>query len=174
MAITYEAIQTVTLTGNQSSIDFTSIPQTYTDLLLVLSLRGSGFNATDINMRFNSDTGNNYGYRLFWKDGNTTSVTASNVATANSMFTGLATGSNTTATAWGSQAIYIPNYRLSRSKVVSIESVTEANTSDTWNIVNGGIWTGTAAISSISVFPPTGGQNYIASSTATLYGITSA
>lgn len=174
MALTYDALSTVTCTGNTSSIDFTNIPQTYTDLLLLLSLRGNGYNATDVNMRFNSDTGSNYGYRLFWKDGNSTSVTGSTVASAVSMFTGFGTGSNTTASAWASNSIYIPNYTLSRSKVASIESVTEANTSDTWNIGNAGIWTGTAAITSISLFPPTGGQYYIASSTVTLYGIKSA
>jgi hypothetical protein len=40
MALTYTAIKTVTVgSGGAANIDFTSIPQTYTDLVLKVSAR---------------------------------------------------------------------------------------------------------------------------------------
>ena len=60
MAVTYEHISTITATTNTgTSFDFTSIPSTYTDLIIVG--RGNSSNGNkDLTMRFNNDSGSNY------------------------------------------------------------------------------------------------------------------
>ena len=54
----YEVISTQTLGSATASVTFSSIPQTYTDLVLIISTQTS--NNVDVFMRFNSDTANNY------------------------------------------------------------------------------------------------------------------
>ena len=77
MAKTYEPIATSTLGSAASSITFSSIPQTYTDLRLVWNITGlSG--ANDPGIQFNGYTGTGYG-TLFTR-GNGTAVTSSKLA----------------------------------------------------------------------------------------------
>jgi hypothetical protein len=61
VANSYESIQTFTLTNNSTStVEFSSIPATYTHL----QIRGigAGITNTNVRMRFNGDTGNNYSF----------------------------------------------------------------------------------------------------------------
>ena len=57
-----EVISHVSLSSDATNIDFTSIPSTYTDLLLVMSLKhkDTGSGQREVAMQFNGDTGNNY------------------------------------------------------------------------------------------------------------------
>lgn len=57
---TYEPLATTTLTSAQSSITFSSISGSYTDLRVVLS--GKSSSNLWWGLRFNSDTGSNYAY----------------------------------------------------------------------------------------------------------------
>jgi hypothetical protein len=59
MPITYEPIATQTLGSTAGSVTFSSIPSTYTDLIVVTSPTATN-NNYDIGIRFNSDTGSNY------------------------------------------------------------------------------------------------------------------
>jgi len=59
MAVTYEAIATYTVSSSVATITLSSIPQTYTDLVLVAALTASDNPATVI-IRFNNDSANNY------------------------------------------------------------------------------------------------------------------
>jgi len=60
MASTYEKIATTTLSSLQTEITLSSIPATYTDIVLIFEgVRGSGPDL-DLCLRFNTDTGNNY------------------------------------------------------------------------------------------------------------------
>jgi hypothetical protein len=60
MASTYEKIATTTLSSLQTEITLSSIPATYTDIVLIFEgVRGSGPDL-DIGLRFNTDAGNNY------------------------------------------------------------------------------------------------------------------
>ena len=61
MASTYEPIATTTLGSAASSITFSSIPATYTDLRLVLVHTPSA-STGNAQMQFNSDTATNYSY----------------------------------------------------------------------------------------------------------------
>jgi hypothetical protein len=62
MTLTYEKIFSTTLTSTTSSYTFSSIPNTYTDLVIVASVRKSGENGEAMFVTFNGDNGSNYSY----------------------------------------------------------------------------------------------------------------
>lgn len=176
MPTTYEAIATVTVgAGGASSIDFTSIPATYTDLLLKVSPRSDRnvFSFCYMRMRFNSST-TNYTYRILQGDGS--SVSSLDQSNGGLFSDGLLVGgtsqSNNTASTFGSTEIYIPNYAGSTNKSVSADGASEANQTNTLLVMTAGLWSNTSAITSISLVPWQGGTfNFTQYSTATLYGI---
>jgi hypothetical protein len=63
---TYEPLATTTGTGSSTTVTFTTIPQTYTDLVLVCS--DINAQTTDIGVRFNNDSGSNYGRVVAFAD----------------------------------------------------------------------------------------------------------
>ena len=67
MAITYEPIATTTLGTSASSVTFSTIPGTYTDLVLVVAGTSAATNGNE--MQFNGDTGNNYSFTLLYGTG---------------------------------------------------------------------------------------------------------
>jgi len=170
MATTFTKIASVTVgAGGASTIDFTSIPQTFTDLKIVLSVRttGSAVNFNDGALRFNSDSGSNYSTRFLLGDGS--SASSSSASTSYIPF-GPNQGSLTTANTFTSFDGYIPNYTGSSFKSVSSDGTAENNATATRMTLTAGLWSSTAAITSINVFPG-GGYNFVQYSTATLYGI---
>jgi hypothetical protein len=73
MANTYELIEAQTLGTTATSVTFSSIPGTYTDLKLVASVRTAWASDTNdqlLEFRFNGDTGSNYTYRQLTGTGN--------------------------------------------------------------------------------------------------------
>lgn len=164
--MTMTLVSTVTVgSGGAASIDFTSIPQTGTDLFLVLQTRGSS-TPLYTQIQFNADTGSNYTRMILEGTG---SSAASFSATSTALFAWNATSAYT-ANTFSSTSIYIPNYTASTSKSISIESVNENNASTGYQAIEAGLWTGTSAISSIKIF--TASSNYVQYSTASLYTIT--
>jgi len=84
MANTFVKIASVTVgAGGASSIDFTSIPGTYTDLKVVISARGSRSNSGSqtVSVRFNSDSGANYSRRSSTDGGADATAVSSTVFT---------------------------------------------------------------------------------------------
>lgn len=59
MPATYEPISTIDVTTSPTSVTFSNIPATYTDLILVGSVKVQGLS---LFIRFNSDSGSNYSY----------------------------------------------------------------------------------------------------------------
>lgn len=60
---TYVPIQAITLSAAAASVDFTGIPQTYTDLVIVASARYVSTNTGQgLGIRFNGDTTSNYSF----------------------------------------------------------------------------------------------------------------
>ena len=163
MATTYEAIATVTATTSVATIDFTSIPQTYTDLVVKISTRaGNGLGQF---LTFNSST---TGYSARRLQGSGSSATSETGGATNIFF--LCNDNRSTASTFGNSEIYVPNYTSSNNKSVSIDSVTESNdTSYGYQALVAGLWSNSAAITNITLTPETG--NYVQYSTATLYGI---
>ncbi len=75
--LTYEPITTTTTSSNQTTVSFTNITGSYTDLVLVCAFKNTS--SVDMIMQFNSDTGSNYSYITFGADGtNTAKVRAYN------------------------------------------------------------------------------------------------
>jgi hypothetical protein len=158
--------------GGASSMDFTSIPSTYTDLIVKVSARSSGaviYNYCKI--RFNGDTGNNYNMRILYGDNGTAGSAATTSGSA--LNGGLSAGASATASTFSNSEWYIPNYAGSTQKSVSIDASSENNSTNGSNgYLTAGLWTGTAAITSISLFPDSG--NFVQYSTAYLYGVSNA
>ena len=172
MPTTFTKIASVSVgSGGASSIDFTSIPSTYTDLQVLISARGdvsSASNADDISIRLNNDSGANYSYRGLTGTGSTS---GSFSLTGETQFTyiAFAGSSNSTANTFGNSSVYFPNYTSSSQKSLSADVVTENNATLTYMRLNAGLWTGTAAINRMTLTIV--GGNFVQYSTATLYGI---
>ena len=172
MATTYTLISSVTVgAGGASSIDFTSIPSTYTDLVLKLSARDNrtGTNYTDdVRLRFN---GSSTGYSnkvLYGGGGSAGSFGGSSMDLA---YGGYAVGTDGTANTFGNSEIYIPNYTGSNNKSISVDGVAESNSSTgVYAALEAGLWGNSAAITSIAL-TPVNGTTWLQNSTAYLYGI---
>lgn len=170
MADAMKLIGTVTLGSTATSINFTSIPQTATDLVILLSVRGDLFNPQIGHfLRFNGDTGSNYSDRQLSGNGST-AASGSNGAGGTAIYTGQAPAATQTANIFGNTSIYIPNYTSSVAKSVSVDAVRENNSTASAIFMVAGRWEGTAAITSLSIVCEA--SNWIAGSTASLYSIT--
>jgi hypothetical protein len=146
--------------GGAANITFSSIPQTFTDLTLVLSTRSTS--GSDLTMTFNAN-GSGYSRRLLIGDGSTAfSISASN------NFFALNGNSAYTASTFGSNCITIPNYTGSTNKTLSTDGVNENNATTALQVFYTGLWSNTAAITSIEL--GAGAANFEQHSTAYLYG----
>jgi len=164
MANTYVKIgSTVTVgAGGASTISFTSIPATYTDLKIVVSARCDASN-TAFKIRFNGATTNLSTRYLYGQGSSAASYTeGSNIY-------GYENASTYTASTFGNTEIYVPNYTLSNGKSVSVDAVTENNATSAEMALFAGLWNSSAAITSVELVSNTG--NFVQYSTATLYGI---
>lgn len=163
-------ISTVTVgSGGAANIVFTSIPQTYTDLKVVLSTRSSRATVQDtFNVLFNSNT-SGYSYRRLYGDSSSGPGTDASSGDG-SLTTGYTQGGNGTANTFGNLELYIPNYTSNGVKSVSSDGVSENNATVSYLGLVASLWSGTTPITSITLTPTTGGtlQQY---SSATLYGI---
>jgi hypothetical protein len=166
MAVTHKLIQTVTVgSGGAASIDFTSIPATYTDLKLVLSIRTSrGTSALDgIGLKTNN-VSTNQSSRVLYGDGSSAS------SYTDTIIGGVVVGNTGTASVFGSAEFYLPNYSGSTNKSVSVESVQENNSSVGRVDIGAGLWSQTTAINQLTLYS-TNSATILEYSSASLYGI---
>ena len=168
MANTYTLISSVTVgSGGAATIEFSSIPATYTDLLIKFS--GNSSNQTP-RVNFNNSSSSIYSEKLLYGQGGT-AASASN--TNITYFDWVALCINNGSNFFGNSEFYIPNYAGSNNKSVSADSVTEVNSTTGNNLyLNAGLWASSAAITSIQIFFATG--NFLQYTTAYLYGISNA
>ena len=163
MPITYDNIATQTLTSAATSITFNSLPTTYTDLRVILSgLRDVG---QQLYLRFNSDSGSNYGYTDMI--GNGASATADEATGATSFvihYNGFDTSLPTLV------PIDIFSYRGATNKTVLYSWNADRNGSGyiKWSV---GRWGNTSAITSITL---SSDSTMAIGTSATLYGIKNA
>jgi hypothetical protein len=156
------AIASTTL-GSAGTIEFTSIPATYTDLRIVLVSK-SVANGANVQFRFNSNTGTNYSFTYL--RGNGASVTT--YRESNNTFGYLADQSSDTQPNMGTLDIF--SYAGSTFKTALATYSDDRNGSGyVFALVN--LWRSTAAITSVSLSPSNFGGNFQAGTTATLYGI---
>jgi hypothetical protein len=152
--------------GGAADITFSSIPSTYTDLVLKVSGRSDSspsapWNALRVN--FNGSSANLSGTAVYG-DGSSASAGTN----TNGEF-GFATASNATATTFGNTEMYIPNYAGSANKSFSGDGVSENNATQSLLALESGLWSITSAITSIKIVLQVG--NFVQHSTAHLYGI---
>ena len=167
MANTYTLIASVTVgSGGAATIEFTSIPSTYTDLMLLSSTRDgtTADNNTEFKVKFN---GSATSYSNKYLQGNGSSA-SSGIYGTTFLYTGESDGNTATANTFGSSSIYIPNYAGSANKSVSSDLTSEENTSVSFATLTTGLWSDSSAITSIQI---TCNGTWAQYSTAYLYGI---
>jgi hypothetical protein len=163
MPVTYESIATTTL-STTSTYTFTSIPSTYTDLVLVMGsiTFSSGGNPQ---IQFNSDTTTNYSNTDLY--GNGTSALSTRNSNNNHINVGFS-GTNGSSTEPSTIIIQVMNYANSTTNKTLLGRGNRAGGETQTNV---GLWRKTPeAITSITVKVASGGM----SGTATLYGIKAA
>jgi hypothetical protein len=158
-------IETKTLGTAAASIEFTSIPQDGTDLLVLASGRSSRSSALDgFYLTINGSTANQTNRYL---EGTGSSV-ASGTETR---FIGTLSGASSTSNTFANTVIYFSNYAGSTNKSFSVDSVAENNATTSGQHIIAGLWSQTAAITSLT-FVPSVGPNFAIGSTISLYKIT--
>jgi hypothetical protein len=165
MALQLFKIASTTVESPVSSIEFTSIPSGYTDLLIKYSLRVSAGVERNVGVKFNSST-TNFSARVI--DGSGTAVSSSTYSSL-PRYVGAVGGTGITSNTFTNGEIYIPNYTSSNYKSYSVDNVQENNATGAYASLIAGLWSNTSAITSISFDPDA--YLFDANSTATLYGI---
>lgn len=168
MANTYSLIASTSLTGTQATVTFSSIPATYNDLSLVMSVRDTDATTFNpVNIVFNSDTTN---YSFTYLRGNGSAAASFKQASPYSYFNAYYNnGGNATTSTFGSLEVYIPSYTVSANKPVSIFGAQENNNATAYIATTATLFSSTATISSIQLTP--NGGSFASGSTFWLYGI---
>lgn len=167
MANTMVKIQTVTVgVSGAANIEFASIPQTFTDLYLTLSARGTTSSGSGVNIRPNGVTTN---LTRRYLETNVVGTPGAG-STSDGQFLFL-NNSSFTMSVFGNSDLYIPNYTSSTTnKSFFGTKVTENNATLCDLGFAAGLWSDTAAITSLTLVPE-GTVTFAQYSSATLYGI---
>lgn len=156
---TYTPIATQTASGSTTSISFTSIPNTYTDLIVVIGVLGS---AADIDLRINNDSASNYSVTRLYGDG---ANAGSNKASSQNSIQITLGGANP-----GVQILQFNNYSNTTSYKTMLQRL---NIPGAYAGASVGLWRSTSAINRLD-FIAQSANNIQANSTYTLYGIAAA
>jgi hypothetical protein len=156
MPSTYTPIATQTLGSTQATVTFSSIPSTYTDLVLVSNILDPNGYAI---LRYNTDSGNNYSRT--WMYGNGTTA-ASN---RGSNISGLDLKAQSSGSEFAPTITHIMNYSNTTTNKTTL--IRQAFSGEVAAYV--GLWRNTAAISTITIT-----NSLQTGCTFTLYGIKAA
>lgn len=165
MASTYTPIATYTVSSPQLNVTFSSIPSTYTDLVLVCGYARSG-GGNNISLRLNGDTGTNYSETFIEGDGTTVS-SGRNSNDSNMRVAFVGSGSST------GQATMVINFNNYSNTTTYKTVLTRYSEASSFAGESVGLWRSTAAINSIEI-GRSATVNWTAGSVLTLYGITAA
>jgi hypothetical protein len=158
-------IESKTLASAAASIEFTSIPQDGTDLVIKASLRSSSGTSFDaIQLSLNGSTANRSTRYLFGSGSSASSGTSTTGYIGNAPQNGL------TSNTFDNTEIYIPNYTGSTNKSASVDAVSEANQIESYQFITAFLWSNTSAITSLAIAPGT--NNWVVGTTVSLYKIT--
>jgi len=163
MTATYDCIATTTLSSAQSSVTFSSISGSFTDLVLVTSMKAAaGYSSFGLMMQFNGDTGSNYSYTFML--GNGSSASSGRASNTSSGLIGTVSDSQ-----FNICVSHIHNYSNTNTykTFVSRDNAPNIRTGACVSL-----WRNTSAITSILVKVDSGASNLLLSgSTFSLYGI---
>ena len=164
MPITYTPIATTTLASAAASYTFSSIPSTYTDLVLVATARNTTATYT-ATIRVNGDSGSNYSSTQLYGDGTTA---GSNRDTSRTSIDNIyAASSADAANFFNTTLVHIMNY----SNATTYKTMLSRSNLGIQIAASIGLWRNTAAITSVGIFSA---SNFATGSTFTLYGIQAA
>jgi hypothetical protein len=153
-------IATATASGSSGTLSLTSIPQTYTDLVILLSGRNSA--DTFCEVRPNAATTS--------LTSRTLQGSGSAVGSENLSYIRCTVNANRTANTFGNATIYIANYAGATNKSISIDGVEENNGTDAISTLTAGLWSNTAAITSVDLVCASAGT-WQSGSIVSIYGI---
>jgi hypothetical protein len=172
---TYTLIASSVLGSNQSTVSFSSIPATYTDLIVTGSIRSSNAGiGNQLSIWFNTDTDTATTYSYTYLRGTGTAASSSRSSNTGDTRIFDINGNGSTASVFSNTEIYIPNYRASINKPFSAFSTMENNASASFMGVNAFLWRNTAAITAITLASQqyaSLGTTLLAGSSFYLYGI---
>ena len=158
---TYTPIATATGTGSSTTFTFSSIPSTYTDLVIVLN--GSLSSGANVRMTLNNDSGNNYSMTVLSGDG--TSV-ASFRDTSQPFFQYLGFADSGMSMVIGN----IMNYSNTTTFKTYVQRQNKASAQTQAAV---GLYRSTSAINRLDIFT-SNTATWTTATTVTLYGIASA
>jgi hypothetical protein len=164
MPITYEKIATTTLGSAASSVTFSSISGSYTDLVLVVSATWSGGSNSSFGFRLNSDTGSNYSITQLYGDG-------SSAASGRSSNQTKAVIGQINPTEFGTTIFQFQNYSNATTYKTTLS---RSNVTGVITLAGVALWRNTAAITQIDLEYFDTAGTFDTGSTFTLYGIKSA
>jgi hypothetical protein len=146
-------------------VTFSSIPQTYTSLKIVLSGRANiAATVVAVGVRFNDDSGSNYPVQFIQVNNTTVSGGNGTLTTLECIVLPAATA---TAGIFGAAEITIPAYRVATVKsVLGFGSCASATAAQSYMRTGSGYWNNTAAITKISF-----SETMVSGTKATLIGI---
>lgn len=164
MANVMTLLQKITIgSAGAADIEFTNIPQNYTDLLIRLSARASA-DTVQASVSFNGSTSNRGNMMVYGSGAGSGSETTSSMYSYGSIATSAATAST-----FSNVQYHIPNYAGSTNKSMLIDSVNENNATTAYASLVASLWSNTAAITSVKITSGLG--NFVQYTTAYLYGI---
>ena len=172
---TYSLISNQVLGSSTASVTFSSIPGTYTDLILRISVRDTGSPATNgiLQLTFNGSSATNYSYTGIYSTGSTTKSSQGGGTMAYIYISpGWTTTNANSANAFSSMDIYIPSYANSSNKSTYWAIATpDSGGTTSLTASAAGLWRGTSAITSLTL---TSTNLNVANSSFSLYGISNA
>lgn len=161
--------------GGAKTITFNNIPQTFTDLKIVVSSRGSS-NGTNLYSngvigRFNGDSSGSYSFTLL-RNYLSTANSYNGGANNTSPSFGFGTSALATPNTFGNFEVYIANYTSTNAKSYISDSAPETNNGsvDSMNYLIAGLWRNSNPIASLQLVCEFG--DFVQHSTFSLYGIT--
>jgi hypothetical protein len=165
MPKTYEPIATNTVGTATTTVTFSSIPQTYTDIVVASSIQVSG--NVNVFMTFNSDTGANYSFTLLQGDG--TSASSSRATSQNRIQLDSVAFPPFSGSSFAPGLVHLNNYSNSTTYKTAL---IRANNAAAGVSLFSGLWRNTAAITTVTFVA--GAVNFAVGTTFTLYGIKAA
>ena len=177
MAQTYEPIATNIVSSAVGSVTFSSIPTTYTDLILIANYwdTESGNDARCMVQVGNGsiDTASNYSMTSLYGNGTTASSTANASRTQFDDQTG---GANVSSSAPALNIYQFLNYSNTTTykTVLYRQNNLDSAVVDHGTSANVGLWRSTSAINTIKIYPRTGTTNIRSGASFTIYGIKAA
>lgn len=157
---TYTPIATQTLGSAASSVTFSSLPQNYTDLIIVGSVKNTANNGDEVAFQLNGDTSSSYSRTRIFGDGSTAS-------------SGRASNQTKGALAINSTAQFstvIANFQNYSNGTTNKTVISRGSDASNYVSAYVSLWRNTSPITQITLLPDSG-TTFVSGSTFTIYGV---